>query len=96
MASFSPTRPNNNSSVVSRNVSPASFSQSFQGGNYKDSGLSSMKRKEDLLERTKLRKQISLVERAKMKQQLMKIEEVKRQRRYKIRELKKRQTLKGE
>ena len=92
MLSYSqPTPPSRSHGV---NISLAKFSTSFQGGNYVDSGLGSLKRNEDLKERSKLRKQQSMVERARMKQELLKIEELKRQRRYKKRELKRRQLIK--
>jgi hypothetical protein len=73
-------------------ISQPKFSNSFSGsGNYRDESLGSIKRKEDLKARSKIRKQQSVVERARMKQELLKIEELKRQRRLKVRELKRRQ-----
>lgn len=90
MATFtSPSRPSN-SSAVSRVVSSSTFSSTFQGGNYTDSGLGSFERKEKLVQRQRERKRQAAVERAKMKQELLKLEEIKRQRRYKLRELKRR------
>ena len=81
----------NSSSKLSVFYEPK-FSTAFAGsGNYRDSGLGSLKRAEELKERSRLRKQQSMVERARMKQELLKVEELKRQRRYKKRELKRRQ-----
>ena len=46
-------------------ISMPKFSTSFAGsGNFRDSGLGSLERSEELKERSKLRKQQSLVERA--------------------------------
>jgi hypothetical protein len=74
-------------------ISPSSaFTRTYNGsGNYRDEGLGSVKRKEEVMERAKMRKQNSIVERARMKQELLKLEEMKRQRRFKVRELKRRQ-----
>ncbi|GMH76361.1 hypothetical protein TL16_g07056 [Triparma laevis f. inornata] len=91
MASYShPTPPTRSHGVT---ISLSKFSTGFQGGNYIDSGLGSLRRNEELKERTKIRKQQSMVERARMKQELLKLDELKRQRRYKLRELKRRQLL---
>mmetsp|Transcript_12845 Transcript_12845/g.26221 ORF Transcript_12845/g.26221 Transcript_12845/m.26221 type:complete len:314 (+) Transcript_12845:180-1121(+) len=87
-----PFPPSGSSSSLSLKISQPKFSNSFSGsGNYRDESLGSLKRKEDLKERSKVRKQQSIVERARMKQELLKIEELKRQRRVKLRELKRRQ-----
>ena len=61
MAYKNPTPPRAGGGV---RISMPKFSTAFSGsGNYKDCGLGSLKRNDDLKERTKLRKQQSLVER---------------------------------
>ena len=68
-----------------RHTPSATFTKSFVG-NWQDTGLGSIKRKSELIQKSKTRKQKSLVERAKMKQELISIEEKTRIRRFKARE----------